>query len=146
MKAGRPCGSDPWSGHACQGSLPKHGRGFVLPWTTQIPPQIQPDNFDRMGSEFLHQSCVQGICRQFRDLVLDRDVWLPLLHVLSAQPRHEGSLQCGVDFLQLRADNRERHAGAQMTKATDVDCDWGVPGCNLDEMPANLCDFSPGRR
>ncbi|MBX5160632.1 hypothetical protein HJB89_26480 [Rhizobium sp. NZLR8] len=93
-----------------------------------MPPQIKADNLDRMRSKFSHERHVQSIRYQPRDLVLDRDVGLPLLHVLATQPGDELTPQLGVDALKVRAGNREGNASAEMTKATDVGCDWAIFG------------------
>ena len=63
---------------------------------------------------------------------------LPLLHVLTTQPRHEGFPQTGVDGLKPRAGNRERDTSADMTKATDISCDWSIPCRNFDKMLDNF--------
>ncbi len=70
---------------------------------------------------------------------------LPLLHVLATQPRHEGSPQSGVDGPKLRAGNRERDTSADMTKVTDVSCDWSIPCRNLDKMLDNLLPAFAGQ-
>lgn len=63
---------------------------------------------------------------------------LPLLHVLAAEPWHEGSPEPGVNVLKVRAGNCECDTRTEMTKATDVSCDWRVPCRNFDQMLDNF--------
>lgn len=70
---------------------------------------------------------------------------LPLLHVLAAEPWHEGSPQPGMNVLKVRAFNCECDTRTEMTKATDVSSDWRVPCCNLDKMLDDLLPVFAGQ-
>lgn len=109
----------------------KHRGSLVLPGAVQIAPEIEADDLDRMRPEFCRKRFMQAVRRRCRNLVLDGDVRLPFLHVLSAQPGHEGRPQSGMDALKFRARNREGNAGAKMAKAAGFSADRRLSGRGL---------------
>jgi hypothetical protein len=70
---------------------------------------------------------------------------LPLLHVLAAEPWHEGAPQPGVNVLKVRTGNCECDTRPEMTKATDLSCDWRAACRNLDKMLDNLLPVFAGQ-
>jgi len=93
------------------------------PGSAKIGPEVEADDLDMPRLKICIQVAMKCLCLWSRDLVLDRDVRPPGLHVLWAEPGHEFAFQSGTNAIEFLANYREGDAGAEMPYTTDLGYD-----------------------
>lgn len=97
----------------------RHGC-FQCPGTAQISPEIKTRDRDVMRMETAEQFTMQPVRVRLGDLVLDRDVGTPCLHILGTKPVNEVSVQPMSDCVQVRAFQSKGDTASQITHAVHL--------------------------
>lgn len=92
----------------------------MLPWSAKVTPEVQTRYTYGAFLEGLIKVLVKRVRSRFCDLVLHRDMGLPLLHILPAKPLSEQKLQAGVNLLQLRTGYGEGDPGPEVAQTVDL--------------------------
>lgn len=92
----------------------------MLPGPAKIGPEINANDVDVTRAKARIQLAMECVCLCSSNFILDRDVRLPRLSILRAEPGYEVAFQRGTKTIEFRAGDHEGDTSTEMPDATDL--------------------------